>query len=317
MAGGAGAGGARASSPAFGLLAAAIEHHHARTLPGARRRRPTSTPSTAAWRELDAAGRARMREEGVPADAGARGVRRRHALRRPGVRAGGADRGAASRASGPRRRSWPPSTRSTSACTATRARSQPVEFVNFRAVHTCPLPRPVVTPAARATGTLADARLGERRGVLRAGGFVPTPIYERARLPLGARLAGPAIVEQPRHDHRDPARRAPPWWTTPGNLRACRRAHDARDRPDPARGAAQPAGRHRRRDGADAPQERGLADREGGARRLRRALQHRRARPSPRRRRSPSTSGALAVRGPAARAARSRRSACGTATPSS
>jgi N-methylhydantoinase A len=25
---------------------------------------------------------------------------------------------------------------------------------------------------------------------------VPTTIYERARLPLGARLAGPAIVEQ-------------------------------------------------------------------------------------------------------------------------
>ena len=26
---------------------------------------------------------------------------------------------------------------------------------------------------------------------------MPTAIYERARLPLGARLAGPAIVEQP------------------------------------------------------------------------------------------------------------------------
>ena len=71
---------------------------------------------------------------------------------------------------------------------------QPVEFVNFRAVHTFPLPRPVVTPAARASGTLADARLGERRAYFDA--FVPTAIYERARLPLGARLAGPAIVEQ-------------------------------------------------------------------------------------------------------------------------
>jgi N-methylhydantoinase A len=71
---------------------------------------------------------------------------------------------------------------------------QPVEFVNFRAVHTYPLPRPVVTPAARSTGTLVDARLGERRAYF--GGFVPTAIYERARLPLGARLEGPAIVEQ-------------------------------------------------------------------------------------------------------------------------
>jgi N-methylhydantoinase A len=71
---------------------------------------------------------------------------------------------------------------------------QPIEFVNFRAVHTFPLPRPVVTPTARAQGTLADARVGERRAYF--DGFVPTAIYERARLPLGARLAGPAIVEQ-------------------------------------------------------------------------------------------------------------------------
>jgi N-methylhydantoinase A len=71
---------------------------------------------------------------------------------------------------------------------------QPVEFVNFRAVHTYPLPRPTLTPAARATGTLAEARIGERRAYF--DGFVPTAIYERARLPLAARLAGPAIVEQ-------------------------------------------------------------------------------------------------------------------------
>jgi N-methylhydantoinase A len=69
-----------------------------------------------------------------------------------------------------------------------------VELVNFRAVHTYPLPRPVVTPAARATGTLSEARLGERRAYF--GAFAPTTIYERSRLPLGARLAGPAIVEQ-------------------------------------------------------------------------------------------------------------------------
>src|SRR5207237_9679489 len=88
-----------------------------------------------------------------------------------------------------------------SSCHAVHARvdgyaraQQPVEFVNFRAVHTYPLPRPVVTPAARSNGTLADARLAERRAYF--GGFVPTAIYERARLPRGARLAGPAIVEQ-------------------------------------------------------------------------------------------------------------------------
>jgi N-methylhydantoinase A len=71
---------------------------------------------------------------------------------------------------------------------------QPAEFVNFRAVHTYPLPRPAVTPAAPPAGSLADARVGERPAYF--GAFVPTAIYERARLPRGARLAGPAIVEQ-------------------------------------------------------------------------------------------------------------------------
>jgi N-methylhydantoinase A len=50
---------------AFGLLTAAIEHHHARTLPG----RADAIDLNAANRclaELDAAGRARMAEEGVP-----------------------------------------------------------------------------------------------------------------------------------------------------------------------------------------------------------------------------------------------------------
>jgi N-methylhydantoinase A len=46
----------------------------------------------------------------------------------------------------------------------------------------------------RASGELADACIGERRAYF--GGYVPTTLYERTRLPLGARLAGPAIVEQ-------------------------------------------------------------------------------------------------------------------------
>ena len=71
---------------------------------------------------------------------------------------------------------------------------QLVEFVNFRAVHTYPLPRAAVRPAVRASGALADACIGERRAYF--GNYVPTTLYERARLPLGARLAGPAIVEQ-------------------------------------------------------------------------------------------------------------------------
>ncbi|HEV8583797.1 MAG TPA: hydantoinase/oxoprolinase family protein, partial [Methylomirabilota bacterium] len=53
---------------AFGLLAAAIEHHHTRTLPGVVEQADLAAVN-ACLSELDAAGRARMHEERVPADA--------------------------------------------------------------------------------------------------------------------------------------------------------------------------------------------------------------------------------------------------------
>jgi N-methylhydantoinase A/oxoprolinase/acetone carboxylase beta subunit len=176
---------------AFGLLGAAIEHQHARTLQA-----PTASADLDAVNrclgELDAAGQARMREEGVPAAevrvayaADMRYVGQAYELEVPVAAPVTADR----------------MPEILAAFHAVHERvygygrpQQPAEFVNFRAVHTYPLPRPAVTPAARATGTLDDARLGERPAYF--GRFVPTAIYERARLPLGARLAGPAIVEQ-------------------------------------------------------------------------------------------------------------------------
>jgi N-methylhydantoinase A len=176
---------------AFGLLAAAIEHHHARTLQ-ARSDAADLGAVNRCLEELDTAGRGRMREEGVAAadvrvayTADMRYVGQAYELEVvipapvtaaavPGIVAG--FHAVHERVYGYARA------------------QQPVEFVNFRAVHTYPLPRPVVTPAARANGTLAEARLGERRAYF--GGFVATAIYERARLPLRARLAGPAIVEQ-------------------------------------------------------------------------------------------------------------------------
>jgi N-methylhydantoinase A/oxoprolinase/acetone carboxylase beta subunit len=176
---------------AFGLLAAAIEHHHARTLQ-ARTDAADLDAINRCLAELDAAGRGRMREEGVPAD----GVRVAYAADMryvgqayelevpltspltavgvPGVVA--AFHGVHERVYGYARA------------------QQPVEFVNFRAVHTFPLPRPAIMPAARAEGTLDAARIGERRAYF--GAFMPTAVYERTRLPLGARLVGPAIVEQ-------------------------------------------------------------------------------------------------------------------------
>ncbi len=176
---------------AFGLLAAAIEHHHARTLQ-ARTDVADLDAVNRCLGELDAAGRGRMLEEGVPADqvrvaytADMRYVGQAYELEVsiavPVTPARVPEIVAAFHAVHERVYGY------------ARIR-QPVEFVNFRAVHTYPLPRPVVTPAARATGSLADARLGER--VAYFGAFVPTAIYERSRLPLGARLAGPVIVEQ-------------------------------------------------------------------------------------------------------------------------
>jgi len=176
---------------AFGLLAAAIEHHHARTLQA-----PTEAADLAAVNrcldELDAAGRGRMREEGVPPSevrvayaADMRYVGQAYELEVP--------------IPVPVTRERLPEILAAFHAVHERVYGygrpqQPAEFVNFRAVHTYPLPQPAVTPAAPSGGSVADACLGERPAYF--GKFVSTAIYERARLPRGARLPGPAIVEQ-------------------------------------------------------------------------------------------------------------------------
>src|SRR6202008_457262 len=107
--------------------------------------------------ELDAMGRERMREEGVPAggvrveySADMRYVGQAYELEVPITAPLASERMAeilgAFHAVHERVYGY------------ARAR-QPVEFVNFRAVHTYPLPRPAVTPAARATGPLAEAQV--------------------------------------------------------------------------------------------------------------------------------------------------------------
>ena len=201
---------------AFGLLFAAIEHQHARTLQA-----PTDaidlTAVNGCLSELDAAGRARMQAEGVPADAvrvaysaDMRYVGQAYELEVPIEAPVVSDR----------------MPEILSAFHAVHERvygyartQQPVEFVNFRAVHTFPLPKPIDYMGGLATGppsplharrapgnpghsskysdTLLDeARVGERGAWFAPAGFVATAIYERARLPLGARVAGPAIIEQ-------------------------------------------------------------------------------------------------------------------------
>lgn len=60
-----------------------------------------------------------------------------------------------------------------------------------------PVPRPQLARALATAGSLADARKAPRPVYFaEAGGFVDCPIYERARLPIGVTVTGPAIVEQ-------------------------------------------------------------------------------------------------------------------------
>ena len=178
---------------AFGLLAAAIEHQHARTLQS-----PTDAIDLEAVNlclaELDAAGRARMQAEGVPAgavrvaySADMRYVGQAYELEVPIAAPVVSER----------------MPEVLSAFHAVHERvygyartQQPVELVNFRAVHTYPLPKPALVSTARTSGSLEDAWVGERRAWFAPAGFVATAVYERTRVPLGARVVGPAIIEQ-------------------------------------------------------------------------------------------------------------------------
>jgi N-methylhydantoinase A len=178
---------------AFGLLAASIEHHHARTLTG----RTDAVDLAAVGRcltELDEIGRGRMREEGVPADevrvqyaADMRYVGQAYELEVPvqvpvtPERVGeivAAFHTVHERVYGYARA------------------QQPAEFVNFRAVHTFPLPAPRVRSAAHGSCTIDEARIGQRPVYFAPGGFVRTAIYDRARLSSGDAVDGPAIIEQ-------------------------------------------------------------------------------------------------------------------------
>jgi N-methylhydantoinase A/oxoprolinase/acetone carboxylase beta subunit len=178
---------------AFGLLSAAIEHHHARTLQS-RADAVDFAAVNACLSDLDALGRARMTSEGAPPAE----VRVAYSADMRYV-------GQAYELDVPLPGLLGPATMPAvlDAFHAVHERvygyartQQPVEFVNFRAVHTYPLPRPVLRPVARTSGSLDDARTGERPAWFAPGGFVATGVYDRARLPLGARLVGPAIIEQ-------------------------------------------------------------------------------------------------------------------------
>jgi N-methylhydantoinase A len=68
-----------------------------------------------------------------------------------------------------------------------------VEIVNFRLTALGAIPKPSL-PRPPSAGSLAEART--ERPVYFDGTFRTTPVYERANLARGARLPGPAIVEE-------------------------------------------------------------------------------------------------------------------------
>jgi N-methylhydantoinase A len=70
-----------------------------------------------------------------------------------------------------------------------------VEWVNLRVSGVGPIDRPRLRQLDEGDGDPGRARTGERP-VAFDGAAVPTPIYDRARLLAGDRLAGPAIVEE-------------------------------------------------------------------------------------------------------------------------
>jgi N-methylhydantoinase A len=70
------------------------------------------------------------------------------------------------------------------------------EILNLRTVHSCPPPKLEVV-RADGTGRSADeAQEGERQAYFGPHGLLTAPVYERARLPVGAEFDGPVVVEQ-------------------------------------------------------------------------------------------------------------------------
>ena len=75
---------------------------------------------------------------------------------------------------------------------------QLVQLVSLRVVAVGKLPRNyVASTVADRNATLDEARIGERQVYFRETGLTPCPVYERASLPAGTPIRGPAILEEP------------------------------------------------------------------------------------------------------------------------
>jgi N-methylhydantoinase A len=76
------------------------------------------------------------------------------------------------------------------------APAEPVEAVTLRVTATIPVAPPALPTVAPRGGALHAARTAARRVWFARGGFLACPVYARTRLPRGARLRGPAVLEQ-------------------------------------------------------------------------------------------------------------------------
>lgn len=75
-------------------------------------------------------------------------------------------------------------------------RAQPVEIVNLRLMVAVERRAPAVEKRKFVAGSVREALLEKREAWFPETGFVATPVYDRDRLPLTARITGPAIIEQ-------------------------------------------------------------------------------------------------------------------------
>jgi N-methylhydantoinase A len=73
---------------------------------------------------------------------------------------------------------------------------EPIEVVDARVAAVHPLGRPVVWRPAPSDETSLDPARARPAWLGTGGGFVDCPVYDRARLPMGGAIEGPAIVEQ-------------------------------------------------------------------------------------------------------------------------
>ena len=71
------------------------------------------------------------------------------------------------------------------------------EVVNLHVTVWGEVPKPDAQPKAIGAASLDEARKGCRGVLFEESGWVQTPVFERGRLPVGRRVCGPAILEEP------------------------------------------------------------------------------------------------------------------------